>query len=56
MGGLAGGAAIFFTGLWKDSFGIATLMGWAALAAMAAASVMLLVTAAGFEADRRRFV
>lgn len=55
MGGLAGGAAIFFTGLWKDSFGIATLMGWAALAAMAAASVMLLVTAAGFEADRRRF-
>lgn len=54
VGGLAGGAAIFCTGLWKESFGIATLMGWVALAAMAAAGLLLLVAAASFEADRRR--
>lgn len=54
VGGLAGGAAIFITGLWKDSYGFATLMRWVASSAMAAASLMLLVAIVRFDADRRR--
>ena len=53
-GGLAGGAGIFCAGLWKQSIGIRTLMGWAALAAAGAAVVMVVVVAARFQADRRR--
>jgi len=54
VGGLAGGAAIFFTGLWKQSVGIVTLMAWAAVAVAATAAILLLVTATRFQADRRR--
>lgn len=54
VGGLAGGAAIFCAGLWKESVGMATLMAWVALASMAAAGLMLLAAALRFEADRRR--
>ena len=54
VGGLAGGAAIFCAGLWKQSIGIRTLMGWAALAAAGAAVVLVVVVAARFQADRRR--
>jgi hypothetical protein len=54
VGGLSGGAAIFCTGLWKQSIGIRTLMGWVALATASAAVALVVVVAARFEADRRR--
>jgi predicted MFS family arabinose efflux permease len=54
VGGLAGGAAIFCTGLWKQSVGVVTMMAWAAVATAATAAILLLVTATRFQADRRR--
>jgi len=53
-GGLAGGAAIFFAGLWKQTLGIETLMGWSAASAAACACLLILVAATRFQADQRR--
>jgi len=53
-GGLAGGAAIFFAGLWKQTLGIETLMGWSAVAAACCACLLIVVAATRFEADKRR--
>jgi len=53
-GGLAGGAAILATGLWKASLGMATLMQWQAIASLAGATLLLLVVVTRFASDRRQ--
>ncbi|HYM05884.1 MAG TPA: MFS transporter [Terriglobales bacterium] len=53
-GGVAGGAAILTTGLWKASLGMATLMKWQALASGAGAILLLCVVVTRFAPDRRR--
>jgi MFS family permease len=52
-GGLAGGAAILATGLWKASVGMATLMKWQAIASGAGAVLLLFVVLTRFAVDRR---
>jgi hypothetical protein len=53
VGGLAGGAAILATGLWKASLGMAVLMKWQAIASGAAAVLLLFVVVTRFASDRR---
>jgi MFS transporter, Spinster family, sphingosine-1-phosphate transporter len=52
-GGLAGGAAILSTGIWKASVGMAPLMKWQAIASGAAAVLLLFVVLTRFASDRR---
>ncbi|MBI3665478.1 MAG: MFS transporter, partial [Acidobacteria bacterium] len=54
IGGVAGGLAMFFAGIWKESFGIEALMLWVALAAAASAVLLMIVVRRRFEADRLR--
>ena len=51
FGGLAGGTAIFFAGLWKGSLGIGSLMTAAAALSVAAAAVLLGVSRLRFRVD-----
>jgi len=53
-GGLAGGAAILATGLWKASVGMSALMKWQAIASFAGALLLLFVVVTRFASDRRR--
>jgi predicted MFS family arabinose efflux permease len=53
-GGMAGGAAILATGLWKASLGMTTLMKWQAIASVVCALLLLCVVLARFAPDRRR--
>jgi hypothetical protein len=53
-GGIAGGAAILATGLWKASLGMTTLMKWQAVASVLCALLLLCVVLARFTPDRRR--
>jgi len=54
VGGLAGGAAILTTGLWKASVGMTVLMKWQAVASCAGAVLLLCVVLTRFASDRRR--
>jgi len=54
VGGLAGGAAILTTGLWKASVGMTVLMKWQAVASCAGAVLLLCVVLNRFASDRRR--
>jgi MFS family permease len=53
-GGIAGGAAILATGLWKASLGMMTLMKWQAIASAGGAMLLLCVVLIRFAPDRRR--
>jgi predicted MFS family arabinose efflux permease len=55
LGGMAGATAAFLAGLWKQSVGIVTMMGWVAFGACCAAGWLIWVTLANFEKDRSRF-
>ncbi|HKW97524.1 MAG TPA: MFS transporter [Bryobacteraceae bacterium] len=54
IGGVAGGAAILTTGVWKASLGMAVLMQWQAIASAAGAILLLFVVLARFSRDHRR--
>lgn len=51
IGGLAGGAAMWLTGIFKASLGMAGLIRWAAVASAVAAAVMVAVVAARFRSE-----
>jgi len=51
VGGLAGGAAIFLTGFFKASLGMAGLIRWGAIASMFAACIMAALVAVCFRSD-----
>jgi MFS family permease len=51
LGGLSGGAAIFLTGLFKASFGMAGLIRWGAIASALAAGIMAALVAVCFRSD-----
>jgi MFS family permease len=51
IGGLAGGAAIFLTGLFKASLGMAGLIQWGAMASAFAAGIMVALVAVYFRSD-----
>lgn len=51
IGGLAGGAAIFLTGLFKASLGMAGLIRWGAIASAITAVIMVAVVAVCFRSD-----
>ena len=55
IGGIAGAGATFLVGWWKHSIGIATMMGWAALATAIAGVMLVSVAALNFRRDRDRF-
>jgi MFS transporter, Spinster family, sphingosine-1-phosphate transporter len=54
IGGIAGGAAMFLAGYWKQTVGMAALMGWAGLATAVGAVVLLATTRFQFARDRAR--
>ena len=54
IGGLAGGMGIFMAGHWKEAVGIATLMGWGAVAACVAGLLLAAVVNLTFADDRQR--
>jgi sugar phosphate permease len=55
IGGIAGASGTFMVGLWRQSFGMETLMAWAALATTLAAFALGLVAASQFQRDREQF-
>jgi len=55
IGGMAGAGATFFVGLWKQSIGMETMMGWAALATAVSAVALVSVAVFRFNEDRERF-
>jgi MFS family permease len=55
LGGIAGASGTFVVGLWRQSFGMETLMAWAASATVLAAFALGLVAALQFQRDREQF-
>lgn len=53
-GGIAGGAAMFLAGAWKQTVGIGTLMAWAAALTAFGAVILLATVRTRFERDRAR--
>lgn len=54
LGGLAGAAAVFLTGILKDHFGMASILCWMAAGTTASGIVMLIIAAMFFRADHAR--
>jgi MFS family permease len=53
IGGLAGGVAVLFAGIWKESVGIPALMGGAATFAAAAAALFLVIVYKNFPRESK---